>query len=55
MDALQCSHQFNILYKDIFNLRAIGVVKVNEKKLLSLAQIRSNINKLKFKLKKKIL
>jgi hypothetical protein len=33
-------------------LRAIGVVKVNEEEPLSSAQIRSNINKLKSKLKK---
>ena len=33
-------------------MRAIGVVKVNEEEPLSSAQIRSNINKLKSKLKK---
>jgi len=33
-------------------LRAIGYVKVNEEEPLSSAQIRSNINKLKSKLKK---
>ncbi|PKK59235.1 hypothetical protein RhiirC2_871337 [Rhizophagus irregularis] len=39
-------------FKAIFSLRAIGVVKVNEEEPLSSAQIRSNINKLKSKLKK---
>ena len=33
-------------------MRAIGVVKINEKEPLSSIQIRSNINKLKSKLKK---
>ncbi|PKK56244.1 hypothetical protein RhiirC2_858686 [Rhizophagus irregularis] len=46
------SQAFDISYKAIFSLRAIGVVKVNEEEPLSSAQIRSNINKLRSKLKK---
>ncbi|GET03998.1 hypothetical protein GLOIN_2v1489056 [Rhizophagus clarus] len=49
---LEILSEFDISYKAIFSLRAIGVVKVNEEEPLSSAQIRSNINKLKSKLKK---
>nr|CAG8444765.1 12202_t:CDS:2 [Entrophospora candida] len=49
---LEILTEFDISYKAIFSLRAIGVVKVNDEKPLNSDQIRSNINKLKSKLKK---
>ncbi|CAG8617992.1 4159_t:CDS:2 [Paraglomus occultum] len=52
MTLLEILPEFDVSYKAVNSLRVIGAVKINDEEPLSSDQIRSNINKLKSKLKK---